>query len=626
MMRSYDHLYNNSRVPEPVSRSNNPELPIFARVSTNHQDNNLTTPIYKLQVQLIQTRVELENTTLREIREILIKRGDLRSFTLFLPRKVEQCFVGCKLLEVLQEYLPNLSHGQVVEMADLLFEKRFVFPVMKFVRRFRENTALYRLSMDERSVQQNLGLERRRTRKLAAEILRTFAIIPSSLSGESLRDIVNGIVERDDSVQFGGWSTKIQLQFLLLHGFLIPDSAGNEEQYQLFRYDCHYSFSVLFEDVRVLSDVRTFPSAVESDDKNQSKTVLDSSSNIAKYAQTQSGEIVQSQRGEPRDTRKSRKVSRISSFTRKTSKNSEGMELKDMGSKHHLSPNSSKAVNRSESDRRPTGHPNTINPATPTRKRSSTLQDLNFAVVVMDESGNAQIVDPSWDIKPLEYDLKPLPENYEILNMVDSGRYGNVYRCREVSSGVIMAVKQINFDPSSRKKVKTLENELDILKTVQHSHIVRYYGSFSDHVRGTFNIFMEFVEGGSMRRFIQKNGPLSNEKTIESLAHILLGLSYLHRNFIIHRDLKGANVLISANGVLKIADFGCSKKFTEENEDQKWFSSVGTPYWMCPEIIKSEGHNNKCDVWAVGATCHEFLTGAFLCNAENSVSKYERQS
>ena len=532
-----------------------------------------------------------------------MKRGDLRSFTLFLPRKVGLCFVGCKLLEVLQEYLPNLSHGQVVELADLLFEKRFLFPVMKFVRRFRGNTVLYRLSMDERSVQQNLDSERRRTRKLAAEIVQTFDIIPSSLSGESLRDIVSRIVEQDNSIQFGGWTTKIQLQFLLLHGFIIPDSVGNEEQYQLFRCDCHYSFSVLFEDVRVLSDVRSFPSAIESDDRKQSEPALDSSSNIV-YAQ--GGEIVQSQQKEP-DTRKSRKLSRISSFTRKTSKNSEGMELMDMGSKHHLSP-SSKAIIRTKSDKRSTGHPSTINPATPTRKRSSTLQDLNFAVVVMDEGGNAQIVDPSWEIKPLEYDLQPLPENYEILNMVDSGRFGNVYRCREVSSGAIMAVKQINFDPSSRKKVKTLENELDILKTVQHSHIVRYYGSFSDHVRGTFNIFMEFVEGGSMRRYIQKNGALSNEKTVESLAHILLGLSYLHRNFIIHRDLKGANVLISANGVLKIADFGCSKKFTEENEDQKWFSSVGTPYWMCPEIIKSEGHNNKCDVWAVGATCHEFLT------------------
>ncbi|KAL5271580.1 hypothetical protein ACHWQZ_G002010 [Mnemiopsis leidyi] len=537
-------------------------------------------------MQLIKSRVELETTTLQEIRDILFKRGDLKSYTLFLPRKVELCFVGCKLLDALQEYFPNLRPSQVGDLADFLFEKRFLFPVVKFMTRFRGTTVLYRLSMDERRVQQSLDLERARTKKLAREILRTFEIVPSSLAGRSLQDIVSGIVERDLLVRFGGLTTKVQLQLLLLHGFVIPDMVGNEELYQLFRCDCYYSFSHIFENKGDIRDIET----VEPD--------LPTTPSCLNIKFAQGPELVESQ--ENSGSSKSRRLSRISSFTGKTSKKTDGSELTEMESKNRLSPRGTKAVNYSKSDRRPTGRPN------PTRKRSSTLQD--FAVVIIDEIGNAHFEDPG-DIKPLEFDLTPLPENFEILDMVDSGKFGNVYRCKEKSSGAIMAVKQINFDPRSRKKVETLENELDILKTVQHGHIVRYYGSFSDHARGTLNIFMEFVEGSSMRRYIQRTGPLSNEETIESLAQILLGLSYLHSNFIIHRDLKGANVLRSANGVLKIADFGCSKKFTEENEEQKAFSTVGTPYWMCPEIIRGEGHNNKCDVWALGATCYEFLTG-----------------
>ena len=621
MIRSYDHCLS------PTNRSS-PTVPIFDRVATDHQEgwlqerNTFSTINFNLHVRLLESRTEIEQFVLWNIREKMIKSRDLRSHLLFLPRKADLCFVGSKFLDALRQEFPNLHHNQVDKLADFLFEKRFLVPVMKFVTSFKGNTVLYRFGTDEAVVQQNLAPERRKVRNLAQEILGTFEIIPSAVTGEILQEIVCKIVGKpSDIAKWDGLSqtATVQLQFLLLHGFIYPDRAGNEEQYQVFRMDCNYSFrelsakrgavlDQLTPQVEVTEPRSTLgalePTTEESGQISRRGSVITTSTlpTLLKPPSRSDSEL-------PGPS--NRRISRTRYLSSEVSM--KGEDSPNTSPRSTLTPRPESSVQRSQSDRKTTRDNTFATSSTPLRKRSKTLQDLNYAVVEVDEGGNARIVD-SRDItptmKPFEHNYRPLPDNYEILKMIDSGDYSTVYLCRDKPSLGIMAVKQVRYDPRSKKSKKrfdALMNELEILKTLEHDNIVRYYGFNSD--QGTFNIFMEYVDGGSMRRFIQMYGPLSNEETIESLAHILLGLSYLHRNFIIHRDLKGANVLISADGSLKIADFGCSKKFKEEDEDRKAFSSVGTPYWMSPEIIKGEGHNNKCDIWAVGATCYELLTG-----------------
>ena len=194
-----------------------------------------------------------------------------------------------------------------------------------------------------------------------------------------------------------------------------------------------------------------------------------------------------------------------------------------------------------------------------------------------------------------------LPENFQIKDMIGSGGFAKVYHCIDQDTGRDLAVKQVEYDANckdSDRELRALKNEIDILKKLKHPHIVIYFGSSNEN--GMFNIFMEFVSGGSMRAFIQNNGPLSNKLAVKCLSHMLLGLSYLHQQKIIHRDLKAANVLKTADGTIKIADFGASKRLdavrTIHGRNSGLNTVVGTPYWMSPEVIKAESKSSLLTV------------------------------
>lgn len=182
-----------------------------------------------------------------------------------------------------------------------------------------------------------------------------------------------------------------------------------------------------------------------------------------------------------------------------------------------------------------------------------------------------------------------LPENYVVRNMIGSGGFAKVYHCIDQDTGRDLAIKQVFFNEhcaDSNRELSALRNEISILRKLEHPNIVVYYGS--NITDGNFNIFMEYVSGGSMRAFIQNNGPLSNKYAIKCLHHILLGLSYLHQETIIHRDLKAANVLKTSDGTIKIADFGASKRFDTLRSIHGANTVVGTPYWMSPEVIRAQ--------------------------------------
>lgn len=157
--------------------------------------------------------------------------------------------------------------------------------------------------------------------------------------------------------------------------------------------------------------------------------------------------------------------------------------------------------------------------------------------------------------------------------VLGQGAFGVVYLGLNLDSGELMAVKHMNYslEDMSRKELTSLENEINMLRSFRHPNIVRYIGTELS-TDNTLCIFLEYISGGSIKTLINKFGPL-NESVVKSYSRqLLLGLEYLHRNGIAHRDIKGANCLVSNDGVIKLSDFGASKY-----------------YWKRPELVIPKG-------------------------------------
>lgn len=191
--------------------------------------------------------------------------------------------------------------------------------------------------------------------------------------------------------------------------------------------------------------------------------------------------------------------------------------------------------------------------------------------------------------------------------LLGRGTFGHVYVGFNSESGEMCAMKEVTLfsdDAKSKESAKQLMQEITLLSRLRHPNIVQYYGSES--VGDRLYIYLEYVSGGSIYKLLQEYGQFGDLAIRSYTQQILSGLAYLHAKNTVHRDIKGANILVDPNGRVKLADFGMAKHITGQSCP---LSFKGSPYWMAPEVIKnSSGCNLAVDIWSLGCTVLEMAT------------------
>ncbi|KEG14958.1 protein kinase [Trypanosoma grayi] len=191
--------------------------------------------------------------------------------------------------------------------------------------------------------------------------------------------------------------------------------------------------------------------------------------------------------------------------------------------------------------------------------------------------------------------------------LIGVGGFAKVYAGVDCVSGALVAIKEINIaEVNDEAALNLIGKEFGLLKSLRHPNIVSYRLFEHSASQKVCRIVMELLTGGSTLVLLEKYGPLREPVLRKFARHILQAIAFIHKEGISHRDIKPANILVSYDGVVKLCDFGCSKRVNELSKSKSCI--IGTPLYMAPEFIKGEA-NHKSDIWSMACSLFELATG-----------------
>ncbi|UKZ49910.1 hypothetical protein TrVGV298_004165 [Trichoderma virens] len=258
------------------------------------------------------------------------------------------------------------------------------------------------------------------------------------------------------------------------------------------------------------------------------------------------------------------------------------------------------------------------------RRKSTKMFNANIVQIRPDQRGGM--------VFPREIPQDTLPRRQTTFRwfkgqLIGKGTYGRVYLGMNATTGEFLAVKEVEVNPKAaggdkskmKELVAALDHEIDTMQHLDHVNIVQYLGC--ERKETSISIFLEYIPGGSIGSCLRKHGKFE-ESVVSSLTRqTLSGLAYLHREGILHRDLKADNILLDLDGTCKISDFGISKKTDNIYGNDKSNNMQGSVFWMAPEVIRSqnEGYSAKVDIWSLGCVVLEMFAGRRPWSKEEAV-------
>ncbi|XP_048035564.1 serine/threonine-protein kinase ppk11-like [Megalobrama amblycephala] len=193
---------------------------------------------------------------------------------------------------------------------------------------------------------------------------------------------------------------------------------------------------------------------------------------------------------------------------------------------------------------------------------------------------------------------------YTIIRELGQGNSGRAFLVKNPEEDFLV-VKEIYYRHNRNFNLEAVKNEIDVLKNLHHGYVVGYEGSFEDRESGFFYIVSEYCAGGDLFKMMQTQnniGFFEEQQILEWLVQICLALQYLHKNNVLHRDIKPQNVFLTEDGYINLGDFGCSK--VRQSADEYATSVVGAELYTSPEIYQNR-HNSKSDIWSLGWLIHD---------------------